>query len=455
MHDPALDELWALTPGPGPAPVTVLEPTLAVPSAFAVGRAATVAVAAATAAAAELGRERGLPPHGPTTVDGDHAVASCAGFVRLDEAEVPSWAPLSGRYRTADGHVLIHANFPHHAEGVAARLGVPVDREAVAGAIAGWRADELERELVDAGMVCAAYRTLPAWDAHPHARATADLAVVSVERLGDADPAPLGPARDRALDGVRVLDCTRVLAGPVGGQTLAAHGADVLRVGAAHLPSIPMGVLATGSGKRNAHLDLGDGDDRRTFTSLLAGADVFVDAYRPGALAARGFGAEAAAALRPGIVVIEICAFDWVGPWAGRRGFDSIVQAATGIAAAGGERATVDPSVAVEPVHLPFQALDYATGYLAAHAAARLLAARQRQGGSWRARLSLLRTRNWLVGLGRPHPFVAGPLGDVSPWTEEVDAPAGRVRRVSAVAGRWDRPPAPLGSSPPAWLERT
>jgi crotonobetainyl-CoA:carnitine CoA-transferase CaiB-like acyl-CoA transferase len=446
--DTELERLWALVPGPGDLPEhRATGPTVAPPSAFEVGRAATVSVAAATLGALSLGVARGLDAE-PPVISADHAVTACSGPVRVDGEVIPAWAALSGRYPTADQRfVQIHANFPHHAAGVAKRLGVPEEREAVAAAIEQWPAIELESALVEAGMICAAYRSLEEWADHPHDRATRHLPPIEITRIGDADPVATGPARDRPLDGIRVLDCSRVLAGPACGQTLAAGGADVLRVGAAHLPSVPAGVVATGFGKRNAFVDLRTGEGVATFRRLLAGADVFVDAYRPGALAARGFAASDAALLRPGIVVVEISAFDWEGPWAGRRGFDSIVQSSTGLAVAGGQQSGSDV-----PVHLPFQALDYATGFLAAFAASRLLAHRRVAGGSWRARLSLLRTRNWLVGLGAPRAFTPGPLADAAPWLHTVDSPLGRIEAPKPLFGRWDRPPSPLGSSSPSWL---
>lgn len=456
-----LDRIWSLVPGDDARPPLALTPapfTLA--SAFAVDTIATVSVAAATLAASAL-----LPGGGADLVplDGGRALASCTGWLRLDGEPIPVWADLSGLYRCRDGRaVQIHANFPHHAAGVAARLGVPEEREAVAAAIARWDAFELERALIGDGMICAAYRTLGEWAAHPHAAATDGLPLIEVERLGDAVPlAPATTARtaadDRALAGVRVLDCTRVLAGPVCGQTLAAHGADVLRVGAAHLPFIPMGVMTTGFGKRNAYVDLDTADGRSTFGALADEAHVLVDAYRPGSLTARGFGAADLAQRRPGIVVVEICAFDWVGPWAARRGYDSIVQTTTGLALAGADAARAAGADVPDgqPVHLPVQALDYATGFLAAFAAQRLIAHQRQVGGSWRARVSLLRTRNWLASLDGPTPFTPGPLPDLSPWLHTVDSPFGRIEAPAPVAGRWDLPPAPLGTSPPTWLPRT
>jgi len=459
--DAELDRIWALVPGDGGRPPLDLTPapfTLA--SAFPVDAIATVSVAAATLAAAAL-RTSGQGGPDPVQLDGGGALASCTGWLRRDGEPIPVWADLSGLYRCRDGRaVQIHANFPHHAAGVAARLGVPEEREAVATAIGSWDAFELEAALIDDGMICAAYRTLHEWAAHPHATATAGLPLIEVERLGDAGPLTpaaterLAAGDDRALAGVRVLDCTRVLAGPVCGQTLAAHGADVLRVGAAHLPFIPMGVMTTGFGKRNAYVDLGTAEGRAAFGALADGAHVLVDAYRPGSLAARGFGATDLAERRPGIVVVEICAFDWVGPWAGRRGYDSIVQTTTGLALAGADAARAGGADVLDgqPVHLPVQALDYATGFLAAFAAQRLVAHQRRVGGSWRARVSLLRTRNWLVSLGGPTPFVPAPLPDLSPWLHTVDSPFGRIEAPTPVAGRWDTPPAPLGTSPATWL---
>lgn len=454
--DTELDRIWALVPGDDPRPPLALTPSpFTLASAFDVDTVATVSVAAAALAAALDPRTGGEP----LALDGGGALASCTGWLRLDGEQIPVWADLSGLYRCRDGRaVQIHANFPHHAAGVAARLGVAEDREAVAAAIARWDAFELERALVDDGMICAVYRTLDEWAAHPHAAATAGLPLIEVERLGDADPLPPAASRaaddDRALAGVRVLDCTRVLAGPVCGQMLAAHGADVLRVGAAHLPFIPMGVMTTGFGKRNTYVDLGTAEGQDTFGNLADGAHVLVDAYRPGSLTARGFGATDLARRRPGIVVVEICAFDWVGPWAGRRGYDSIVQTTTGLALAGADAARAGRADVPDgqPVHLPVQALDYATGFLAAFAVQRLLARQRRVGGSWRARLSLLRTRSWLTSLGGPHPFTPGPLPDLSPWLHTVDSPFGRIEAPAPVAGRWDTPPAPLGTSPAAWL---
>lgn len=448
---PAVADLWDLVPGPtelGPASCRVVPATVPIASGYRLADIAGATVAAATLAAKDAGAALGRGPRGPITIDTDHALADWRAHVLLDGRAPAMWAELSGRYRTADDRfVQLHCNFPHHAAGVAARLGVDPIRDQVAAAIAGWEAFELEDVMRRDGMIAAAYRRPAEWADHPHAAATDPLPLISIDRLGDAEAAkPRAGAGDRPLSGVRVLDCSRVLAGPVCGRTLAAHGAQVLRVAAPHLPSIEGAVLATGFGKRNADVDLETDEGRATFSRLLEQADVFVDAYRPGALAARGFSAERAAELRPGIVVVEICAFDWVGPWAGRRGYDSIVQSTTGIALGQADAIGAD-----EPVHLPVQALDFGTGYLAAFAAARLLADQRRRGGSLRARVSLLRTRNWLVGLGGPEPFQPGVRADIDRYLHTMDSGFGPLTAVTPVAGRWDLPPSPLGSSPAEW----
>jgi crotonobetainyl-CoA:carnitine CoA-transferase CaiB-like acyl-CoA transferase len=244
-----------------------------------------------------------------------------------------------------------------------------------------------------------------------------------------------------------VLDCTRVLAGPVAGQTLANLGADVVRVGAEHLAHVEACVIATGTSKRNIFLDLRRVGARDTFVDLVRDADVVIDAFRPGALEHYGFGPSEIAVISPGTSVIQISAFDWVGPWAGRRGFDSIVQSTTGIALAGAEMSGSDT-----PVHLPVQSLDYATGFFAAAAAIRAIHRTRTEGGSSTAKLSLLRTRNWFVGLGGPKVFSPGPVVPTSDHTSTLDSDFGEVELVRPFVGRWTHGPQHLGSSDARWL---
>ncbi len=452
-----IDEVAGCVPGDGvgSSHITLRSSGPVAASAFDVDGILADAAGYSIAAADHVGSARGVVTP-EREIDLTHLLTLCTTHVAVDGQPVPAWADLSGVYPARDGrHLQIHCNFAHHADGVVARLGCAADRESVAAAIAAHDSFPLEADLVADGMIAAVVRTLDEWDVHPHARATRDLPLVSVEQLSAADPVVdvTSPSDGLPLAGLRVLDCSRVLAGPVAGQMLASLGADVLRVGADHLPSVAAGVMSTGFGKRNTSIDLRTESGSATMDDLLAGADVWIDAYRPGALAGLGFSAERAATHRPGIVVIQVSAFDWEGPWGGRRGFDSIVQSATGIRWAGGVSA-IDSSgnpLNGDPLGLPVQALDYATGFVAAGVAAQLVAHQRRVGGSWLARLSLLRTRNQLVGRGGPQAFRPRPVEVDARFLHEVDSEFGRLTSVRPLAGRVGHPPRRLGTSAPTW----
>jgi crotonobetainyl-CoA:carnitine CoA-transferase CaiB-like acyl-CoA transferase len=277
--------------------------------------------------------------------------------------------------------------------------------------------------------------------------------VVEIDRIGDGPPATAS-AVDRPAAGLRVLDLTRVIAGPVATRTLAAHGADVLRIGAPHLYDHPTLVSDTGFGKRSAYLDLGTGSGRSTLHALVRGADVVIQGYRPGSLADRGLAPEELATLRPGIVYVSLCAYGRLGPWAQRRGFDSLVQMVSGIATAG--RRVGGEGV---PHPLPAQALDHATGYLAAFGAMAALERRHREGGSWRVQVSLARTAAWLCDMGHVDALGVhdpGP-GDIDDLLSEAQSPFGTLRYVRppgdivGMTPRWDRASVPLGYDPPTW----
>ncbi len=409
-------------------------------SAFSTALAAVIACGSVNAALSNL------TGFSPGSLNQALALSSFTAHVRCDGQPVPKWASLSGHYRTADDRFIqLHCNFPHHAAGAAARLGVAQDRSAFEDAISHWDAFDLETALIDDGMIAAAYRTMDEWNDHSHANAVEPLPLLDFARSGYG-PSRSRPTGDLPLIGVHVLDCSRVLAGPVAGQTLANLGADVLRIGADHLPSVEIGVMATGTSKRNASVDLRTAEGRATFTDLVKDAHVVIDAFRPGALAQYGFSAEEITALSPGVSVIEICAFDWVGPWAGRRGFDSIVQSTTGIAVAGAEQCG-----SAEPVHLPVQSLDYCTGFFAAAAAIRAIAENRVTGGSWNAKLSLIRTRNWFVALGGPKPFEQAAITPTPDQLATVPSDFGELELVRPFVGRWSHGPKQLGTSEPVW----
>jgi crotonobetainyl-CoA:carnitine CoA-transferase CaiB-like acyl-CoA transferase len=438
----------------------------ALPSSFAIGTAAQAGIAASALAAAELWRLRTDRVQRVTVPLRDAAIEfRSERYLRLEGQPPPDpWDKIAGAYRCGDGRwVRLHTNFLHHRDGVLALLGCAYEREAVTAALQHWEAEAFEAAASERGLVVAALRTFAEWDAHPQGAAVAAQPVVAIERIGDAPPEPLPPlagpgtsAPDRPLAGVRVLDLTRVIAGPVCGRTLAVHGADVLGVTAAHLPSI--GVMDTGRGKRSTHLDLRAPAPRQTLLRLLAEADVLVQGYRPGGLAALGIGPEAAAQVRPGIVYVSLSAYGHSGPWAAKRGFDSLVQTASGFNAAEAAAAGDD-----QPRPLPAQALDHASGYLLAFGAQAALHRRAMHGGSWLVRVSLARTGQWLRALGRLPGGLAAPdpgFDAVRDRLEEVDSGFGRLTivrhaaQLSATPPRWELPAMPLGSHPPVWLDR-
>ncbi len=422
------------------------------PSSFAVGTAAQASLSVAGLAAASLWRLRGGQAQ-DVGVDMHDAAAefSSERLFRVDgQAPADPWDKIAGLYPTTDGWVRLHTNFPHHRDGVLRLLGCGNDRDAVTAALAGWRAEAFEDAAAVAGMCVTALRTTEQWSASPQGQAVSALPV-RIDRIGDAPPMVL-PMAPRPLGGVRVLDLTRIIAGPVCTRTLAAHGADVLLITGPHLPSIPALAGDTGRGKRSAQLDLRDPAARGVLAGLVRGADVFVQGYRPGGLAALGFGPEALAGMRPGIVAATLSAYGDTGPWAGRRGFDSLVQTASGFNA--DER---DASGGDKPRVLPCQALDHASGALLAFGILAALHRRMTEGGSWHVRVSLAGTGRWLRGLGRVADGFAVEPPDFSDRVEVSQSAFGRVEavrhavRMSATPPGWVLPTVPLGTHPAAW----
>lgn len=429
------------------------------PSVYRVGALAQATIAASGLAAAEYHRLRtGRRQH--VTVEMRRALASFRSerYLRIDDGPPPALRdPVMGFYATRDGRwIQLHTNFPHHLEGVLKVLGCANDRAAVAEAIRGWDGATLDQTLADAGLCAALIRTPDEWAALDQAKAIAGLPLFEIERIGDA---PVEPPREagaeRPLAGVRVLDVSRIIAGPVAGRALAQHGAEVLMVNGPHLPNIAPLVIDNGRGKRSAVIDLRDAAGRETLTGLVSGADVFLQAYRPGALTARGFGPEELARVRPGIVYVSVCAYGHTGPWAARRGFDSLVQSASGIAFTEREAAGWD-----EPKHLPCQALDHATGYLAAFGAMAALARRATDGGSWHVRVSLAQTGRWLQSFGLLPDGWKAPdvsIDDVRDCLGTVQSEFGRVlgvlpaERLEETPARFDLPPARIGAHEAKW----
>jgi crotonobetainyl-CoA:carnitine CoA-transferase CaiB-like acyl-CoA transferase len=475
----ALEHLWSLAGCDRAAldDIRLIGEDQGLPSVYRVGALASATIGAQALAAAECHRLRtGRRQRVEVEQRRALAVFRSERYLRIADGAAPALRdPLMGFYETRDGRwIQLHTNFPHHRQGVVERLGCADDHACVSAAIREWDGAVLDQALADAGLCAALIRTPEEWRALPQAAALAALPLFEVERIdesesGAAPPAPIGrrshpaashggfdAASTRPLDGVRVLDLSRIIAGPVAGRTLAQHGADVLLVNGPHLPNIAPLVIDNGRGKRSALLDLRSVEERDTLHALAQGADVFLQAYRPGALAARGFSPEALARARPGIVYVSICAYGPSGPWAQRRGFDSLVQSASGIAWTESEAAGV-----LAPKHLPCQALDHATGYLAAFGAMVALMRRAVEGGSWHVRVSLAQTGQWLQSMGTIADGWRTPdagLEDVRDLMQTMNSPFGKVLAaapaevMSVTPPRFERPPVPLGSDEPRWL---
>ncbi|MFD0024674.1 CoA transferase [Streptomyces sp. NPDC058382] len=423
------------------------------------------AVTVCSLAAAELtARRRGGPVPRVRVHDGAVATAFVSErHLRIDGRTPTTFAPLSRFWRTRDGWVRTHANYPHHRARLLSTLGLSADTAddpavaAVAASFEGRRAAEIERTVYAAGGLAVAARTPGEWAADPRRLALSGVPLVERELIGAAPArrtAALTGAPLRPAAGLRVLDLTRVIAGPVGTRTLALLGADVLRIDAPQLPESPDAHGDTGFGKRSATLDLASPSGRAAFEELLAGADVVVTGYRPGALDRFGLTPESLAARRPGLVIGLLSAWGH-GPWARRRGFDSLVQVATGIAAT--ETAPGDQDG--PPGALPAQALDHGTGYLLAAAVLRALTEQHDEGGSRLVSLSLARTAAWLTDEipAPPDRMETGPH-DPEEWLTQTDGPLGRLRHARSPVSfdgspaDWPRPPGPLGADTAAWL---
>ncbi len=457
-----LRDIWTSAGGENSAldalTLTGDEPQL--PSSFRVAAAAQVSVAATGLAAAEIWKMRSGQAQ-DVTVDMRHAVVECRSerYLRVDgKPPPPAWDAIAGIYKTRDARfVRLHTNFPHHRDAVCKVLNCKPEREHVQAALLQWDGEAFETAAYAGGCVVALMRSHDEWSATPHAKALAELPLISITKIGDAAPKPW-PAGDRPLAGIRVLDLSRVIAGPVAGRTLAAHGADVLLISGPDLPAIPWLTIDTGRGKLTSFVDLRPEQGRAVLRDLLAGADIFSQGYRPRAIAGLGFSPDDAARISPGIIYVTLSAYGHAGPWAERRGFDSLVQTATGFNHAEGQAAGVDG-----PKELPAQMLDHATGYFMAFGAMMAKARQAREGGSWYVQVSLAQTGRWLWNLGRVADGLACEelKGEaVMPFVEETGSGFGALRSVrhSALLSKtpafWARQAMPLGSHPPQWPRR-
>lgn len=419
----------------------LLQPGNGLPSTLAANALACGSVAAAALSASAL--------HGgsPVVVDPRRVSVSFRGdqLVSVDGRQFTAFAPLSGFFATRDGWVRTHANYPHHKARLLSALGLPAGtgRSELAEALGEMAAEAVEDSVTAAGGVAAQVRTASQWRASPQGQAVDSLPLLARDLLAESAPveAPYRP---------KVLDLTRVIAGPVATQTLGFVGADVLRVDSPHLVEPADQYALVGAEKRSTLLDLDDRVDRGVFEELLSLADVVVDGYRPGALDAYGLSSDELAERHPHLVHATLSAWGTEGPWGGRRGFDSIVQAATGIALA-------ESPDGVRPAALPAQLLDHATGYLLAAGVLAALRARSLSGGVWRVSAHLARTAHWLLDaepdveqgylVPAPETYQSVVRGDIGLLLATKPAfTLGERDAFSRMGGRW-------GADEPRWAD--
>ncbi|MEE9375354.1 MAG: CoA transferase [Rhizobiaceae bacterium] len=422
-------------------------------SRFAVTDLATASIGAVGGALAGLMEQQGFAA--PSKIEVDSRLASLwfgQSINPIDWEMPPLWNAISGDYKCADGWIKLHTNLPHHRKAALEVLGCEEVRETVAAKVSQWKADELEAAVVKAGGVAAALRSHADWQSHPQGKAVSEEPLIAWGAPRSGSLRALPATRERPLAGLRVLDLTRVLAGPVATRTLAGFGANVLRVDppdweeANIIPDVTLG-------KRCCHLDLKTDDGRTAFERLLSTADIFIHGYRPDALERLGFDEHTRAALAPNLIEVCLDAYGWNGPWGMRRGFDSLVQMSCGIAHAGMNWADAE-----QPTPLPVQALDHATGYLMAAAALRAITKASKGEGLMNGKLSLARTAHLLMA----HQQTAQGTISLPPkpidYSKEIERTVwGKSQRLippMVIEGTpmiWDSPAAELGSAKAEW----
>ena len=453
-----VSHLWRATSGrdetaePSTVP-TITGPRVVVPSAFDVTGLAGGAVAVATRAAADLLAVRQGAPTPSVSVDSRQACAAFqpeAWFMPQGWTLPPLWDRLSGNYRTADGWVRLHTNYAAHRVAVEQALGAG-DRESVAEAVAGQRGVDVEGAVIEAGGAAAALTTRSEWLMSQAGAATATASAFDIADRSVTAPARWAFARpDAPFSGLRVLDLTRVLAGPTCTKFFAAYGADVLRIDPPGFREVAALLPETTQGKRTAELDLTIASDRVVFEDLVAHADVIVSGLRSDALAKLGYGATDLTALNPDLIIASLDAYGWEGPWRHRRGFDSLVQMSCGIAATGADA----------PNPLPVQALDYGTGWLLAAAVTRALTRQVTESVAATITTSLIATATLLYEVtelaGERVPASASTATQnlaLEP-TSTVWGPAKRAPfpgRIDGAAAMFRQDAGPLGRHPAVW----
>ena len=377
-------------------------------------------------------------------------------FENVTDASHEANRGLTGIFQTKDGRWLLpHFGLDHLRRRMLGLLQADANTDSIAKAVAKWDALELENAIDEARVCGGMIRTNEEWLQEPHGKILAAKPVVEIIKIGDSEPEPM-PTGDRPLSGIRALDLTRILAGPITGRTLAEHGADVLMVSAPHLPQVWSYVADTSHGKRSCYLDLRDESEKQTLLDLVKTADVFSQGYRPDKINQMGLGPEALAEIRPGLVYVSINCYGADGPFSHRAGWEQIAQIMTGIAAEG-----VQSSTGYKPKTLPAAANDYITGYLGAYGTLLALARRAREGGSYHVRVSLCQTGMMIYDQGKvsalPENLNLG-ISDVDSLCIESDSHLGRIKHLAPVLSLSETRPylalatPKMGSNDPRWL---
>ena len=461
----ALAGLMALGGRTQPDFVTIAGGAPALKTRFYADEAAAAALAAGAVTAADIWTLRAGEKQS-VRVDTREAAAGLVGFTHQKFADKSRAPDMRGQFeanptaakgfmRTRDGRfVFLHPSFPESTSRLLKVLDCPDAPDAVKATMAKWDALDFESAVAAAGACAGLARTPDEWDASEQGRILASRPVVEVTQIGDSKPEPFAPGGTAPLDGVRVLDLTRVLAGPSCARTLAQYGANVMVISSPNLPSVPMFVSDTGHGKRAAFVDLATESGRARLRDLVRGGDVFAQGYRQGALERHGFGPVELAQMRPGIICTAINCYGHEGPWRARPGWEQLGQTVTGMAVVHGG--------AEAPMLQPGAVTDYTTGSLAAFGTMVALQRRARFGGSHLVRVSLVQTAMWIRRMGlageerlaAAQSLSADEIGSWSISSETGFGPMTYLRppvTMSATPTKWRRPLVPLGADAPVW----
>lgn len=438
------------------------------PSSFKIDHLAQSSVAVSALAAALFWSFRHNASIPAVTVPAEHACAEFKSerlYVLNGKPAPSSWGTIGGLHKTADGYVRMHDLFPNHRESALKilALGRQASRDEVATKMLEWKSVDLETAAFNHGAVIAALRSFDSWNELPQANAVADFPILLNQILTSKPYTPSltrSLATDKCLRGIRVVEMSRVIAAPVAGKTLAAHGADVIWITSPALPNAPALDIDLSRGKRTVQLDIKQPEDKAKLLKLLHTADVFIQSYRPGSLAAQGLSTEELQRANPNLIIASLDAYGPEGPWSQYRGFDSLVQTCSGINVAEAERYGANEPARV----LPCQAFDHGAGYLCATGIMAALYKKATEGGSYEVKVSLAGTMKYLKSLGQldsKNGFKGKNFKsaeDVSKYLETRDTGFGELRAMSHAASigqvkvGWDVMPKPLGSDLPEWL---